>query len=171
MPMVLFLSAIGLITLGAALNRTSQSTAMNERKNQLSRTVNAAEAATEKLLGQMLFDFKADGERRVFNRLTTYASTTPTSGENALWSDFQFMDHLGRTGRTHVARAQTEQYIDLNSKYKGLKGFATTYRIVSNAKEIRGMYPITNAVMQEVQLASIPVFQFAIFYNSLLEFT
>ena len=171
MPMVLFFAAIGLITLTSALNRSSQSSAMNERKNQLSRTVNAAEAATEKLLGEMLFDFKADGERRVYNRLNSYAITVPSAAESSLWSDFQFMDVQGRTGRIHVARTQTEQYVDLNSKYKGLKGVASNYRIISNVRETRGMYAITNAVMQEVLLASIPVFQFAIFYNSLLEFT
>ena len=171
LPMVLFLSTIGLITLGAALNRSSQSAVMNERKNQLSRTVNAAEAATEKVLGQMLFDFKADGERRVYGQLANYRDMIPSSTEDNLWSGFQFMDHFGRAGKTYVARITTEKYVDLNSKYKGLKGFASTYRITSNTKQTDGLYPITNAVMQEVQLASIPVFQFAIFYNSLLEFT
>jgi len=170
LPMVLVFAAIGLITLTAALDHSSQSSVLTERRNQLSRTINAAEAASEKVLAQMQHDFKADGERQVRRRLRHYRSQIPSARESTLWNDYLFTDHLGRAG-THVSRVSSRQYVALNSKYQGLNGFASTYRIVSNARELTGRYPITNAVMQEVQLASIPVFQFAIFYNSLLEFT
>ncbi|MGB0579047.1 MAG: hypothetical protein ACPGVU_05030 [Limisphaerales bacterium] len=168
--MVLFFAAIGLITMAAALDHSSQSSVLTERRNQLSRSINAAEAATEKVVAQLQHDFKSDGERQVRRRLRQYRLQVPTATESSLWNDYLFTDHLGRPG-THVSRVSSRQYVALNSRYQGLNGFASNYRVVSNARELTGRYPITNAVMQEVQLASIPVFQFAIFYNSLLEFT
>jgi len=45
------------------------------------------------------------------------------------------------------------------------------YRVLSNAKQVDGRFNLTNAVQQDLQLISVPVFQFAIFYNGLLEFT
>ena len=49
-------------------------------------------------------------------------------------------------------------------------GVASTYRIVSNARMLRTLNSTLEAgVRQDIQLASIPVFQFAIFYNMDLE--
>jgi hypothetical protein len=60
----------------------------------------------------------------------------------------------------------------LASQY-GLFGWTNTYRIMSNVRQIRGtpLANLTNAVLQDLELDLIPVFQNAIFYNSLLEFT
>jgi hypothetical protein len=57
----------------------------------------------------------------------------------------------------------------LESQYSGLSGFASTYRVVSNAREASGLYTTPAAVQQDFQLASIPIFQFAIFYNTDIE--
>ncbi|MBI3191296.1 MAG: hypothetical protein HYZ36_01440, partial [Pedosphaera parvula] len=73
--------------------------------------------------------------------------------------------------RTYVQRIVSQSYQPLESEYEGLSGFVSTYRIVSNARRAGSNYGVSGAVQQDVQVASIPVFQFAIFYNTLLEFT
>jgi hypothetical protein len=59
----------------------------------------------------------------------------------------------------------------LGYNYRGLKGYSSTYRVISNARQVGTRFNVTNAVQQDIQAASVPLFQFAIFYNSLLEFT
>ena len=70
-----------------------------------------------------------------------------------------------------VTTTPNPPYVQLLTQYPGLNAFAATYRILSNVKTLGGRYNFTNAVQQDIQMAEIPVFQFAIFYNNLLEFT
>lgn len=62
-----------------------------------------------------------------------------------------------------MARTQTQLYTNLSGPYAGLLGFVSNYRVVSNARQTTGRFNLTNAIQQDLQLASIPVFQFAIF--------
>jgi len=56
-------------------------------------------------------------------------------------------------------------------QYPGLNAFAANYRIISNVKYTNSAYAFTAACQQDLQMAEIPVFQFAIFYNTPLEFS
>lgn len=169
--MVLVFAAVGLTVLTASMNWTSQTSLMNERNNQLSTTLFAAEAATEKVVTSLMRDYETSGEGTVYANLGTYRTYIPTSAENSFWSAFQFSNGAGTANQTYVSRTVSQTYVPLESQYSGLSGFASTYRVISNARQTTGRFNVTNAVQQDVQLASIPVFQFAIFYNSLLEFT
>lgn len=169
--MVLIFSAIGLTVLTGTMNWASQTALMNERNNQLTTTTYAAEAATERIVSRLMQDYKASGESVVFNNLNSYRTDVPDSSENAYWASFQFSNGSGTTNQNYVARTQTQIYTNLSGPYAGLRGFVSNYRVVSNARQTTGRFNLTNAVQQDLQLASIPVFQFAIFYNSLLEFT
>lgn len=169
--MVLILAGIALLVMSASMNWTSSTALLNERNNQLSVTLSAAEAATEKAVTRMLTDFKAGNESAVYNNLVVYRTNIPTPSESAHWTNFAFSDAQGGTNRTYVERTATQVYTTLSGQYAGLSGFASTYRVLSNARQTSGRFVLTNAVQQDIQLASIPVFQFGIFYNSLLEFT
>ncbi len=169
--MVLVFSAIGLMVLTGTMNWASQTALMNERSNQMTATLFAAEASTERIVSRLMSDYKASGESVVFNNLTSYRTNVPATAENAYWSAFQFSNGSGTTNQNYVARTQTQTYTNLGGPYAGLLGFVSNYRVVSNARQTTGRFNLTNAVQQDLQLASIPVFQFAIFYNSLLEFT
>jgi len=169
--MVMVFAAIGLTVLTASMNWASQTALMNERNNQLSTTLYAAEAATEKVITRLMRDYDTSGEAAVFANLASYRTSVPASTENPLWSSYQFSNGAGTANQTYVNRSAAQTYVPLESQYSGLSGFASTYRVVSNARQTNGRFNVTNAVQQDVQLASIPVFQFAIFYNSLLEFT
>jgi hypothetical protein len=169
--MVMVFAAIGLTVLTGTMNWASQTSLMNERNNQMSATTYAAEAATERIVSRLMSDYRASGESVVFNNLASYRTDVPDTSEDSYWSSFQFSNATGTTNQNYVARTQTQLYTNLSGSYAGLRGFVSNYRVVSNARQTTGRFNLTNAVQQDLQLASIPVFQFAIFYDSLLEFT
>ena len=166
--MVVTLSGISMLVLAAALTWTMTNTTLNERSNQYYNTLAAAEAASEKILAYMAKDYQEQGEARVWANRTAYHSRVPTSSECALWGDFEFTDAQGSAG-TYVARLANASFVPLDSQYQGLYGLASTYRVVSNARMPNGQYDIRVGLKQDLQLASIPVFQFAIFYSVDLE--
>lgn len=165
---VLVFASLSLLTLGGALNWTSTTAKTTDRNNRYFTALAAAEAATEKVLSRVSRDFQNDGESLVYSSLGSYRSLVPTSGECSYWGEFEFLTPAGSSG-THVDRLSAWGYTNLTSQYQGLRGMASTYRVISNAR-VGGPGPaITAAVKQEVQVASIPIFQFAIFYSMDLE--
>ncbi|HEX7860847.1 MAG TPA: hypothetical protein VF773_11000 [Verrucomicrobiae bacterium] len=166
--MVLAFVAVALIGLGGALSWTSTTALNTDRNNQYFTTVAAAEAATEKVLTKMSGDFQVNGIGSVITGLPSYRGLTPDGNEEPFWNGFQFSDGEGTANSTYVQQIGNWGYTNLGSQYAGLKGYAATFRVVSNA---RSTVPpvLTAAVKQEIQLAAIPVFQFAIFYTMDLE--
>jgi hypothetical protein len=167
--MVLFFGGIGLLALAGALGWVTTNGNLIYRNNQHYRTVAAAEAATEKILTRITRDFKDSGEPMVYANRSTYSALVPTSAENPIWGSFVFNNAQGGSGQTYFERLAAESYVPLESQYSGLSGFASTYRVVSNAREASGLFTTPAAVQQDVQLASIPLFQFAVFYNTDME--
>src|ERR1700722_541047 len=176
--MVLALAAAVLMT--GTLTRTFSGSKLNDRNNAFITATAAAEAATEKAMARMMVDFSIGGEALLSNNLPYYQnSLLPTSSENAYWNNFVFSDGSNNANRIFVQRMTTNAnlpYVMLETQYPGLNAFAATYRILANATLSTNNtafenYSFTSAVCQDVQMAEIPVFQFAIFYNGLLEFT
>jgi hypothetical protein len=176
--MVLTLAAAVLMT--GTLSRTYSGSKLNDRNNEYIVGTAAAEAATEKAMAAMMIDFANGGEALLSNNLTSYQTRMlPTASENSYWNNFVFSDAQGHNNQIYVARTTTNAnapYVELETQYPGLYAFASTYRILANATlsssaNTFSYYNFTNAVCQDVQMAEIPVFQFAIFYNGLLEFS
>ncbi|HWD92044.1 MAG TPA: hypothetical protein VG938_06815 [Verrucomicrobiae bacterium] len=168
---VLILSAVAIVVLAGTMRRSDVTASLNQRNNQFVACANAAEAATEKVIARMRGDYLNGGDVSVDNGLASYAATVPTSSEDSYWDNFTFSDAQGGTGKTYVGVLSNRTYAPLDSQYYGLSGWRTVYRIVSNAQEKNGAPGVVGAVQQDVEMDSIPVFQFAIFYNGLLEFT
>ncbi|MGV3755724.1 MAG: hypothetical protein ACO1QS_10115 [Verrucomicrobiota bacterium] len=170
--LVLVFTSIGLLLMSASMSYTSNSALLNERNNQYNSTMLAAEAATEKIVSAMINDFKNYGQPGIANNLNNYKLLVPTSTENAYWSSFQFTDAQGNANRSYVVANGASYFTaDLGSTYSGLGGTRIPYKIISNAKMANGRFTLTNAVQQEVAFTTIPIFQYAIFYNGLLELT
>ena len=167
--LVMAFGGIGLLALAGALGWVQTNGTLIHRSNQFQRATAAAEAATEKVLTRLSRDFKNLGEPTAYANISTYAGLVPTSAENALWGNFAFSDGQGGSDRTYVTRTAAATYAPLESRYSGLMGNASTYRIVSNARESGGLFDVSGAVQQDIQLASVPIFQFAIFYNGDME--
>ena len=165
------------LMLGATLNRTSSNVRLNDRNCLYIAANGAAEAAVEKVLSRLMVDFMNSGESLVLTNLSFYStSLLPTSAENSYWTNYNWSDAQGHNNQIYVARTTVganAPYVALEQQYAGLSGYASTYRILANVTLNNSTYNynFTNAVQQDVQLAQIPVFQFAIFYNGLLEFS
>jgi hypothetical protein len=165
---VLAFSAIGLIALGGILSWTSSTSLNTERNNQYFNAAAAAEAATEKVLSKMASDFQQNGIGTIVSALPSYRGLVPNSAEDSHWGYFNFSNGEGADNATYVQQLNHWGYTNLGSQYAGLKGYASTFRVISNARST--VPPATRAaVKQEVQFASVPVFQFAIFYTMDLE--
>jgi hypothetical protein len=169
---VLIMSLIAVIILGATMKRTATTAMLNERENQFNASFYAAEAAVEKVVGIMLADYQQGQDALISQHLSSYHSISPTD-DNAYWGNFEFSDAQGNLNNTYVQLRVngSTNFVPLQSQYYGLSGWRTIYRVLSNARQLNTRFNITNAVQQDMELDSIPVFQFAIFYNKDLEFT
>jgi len=170
--LVLFITAVCLIMLSATMNRTFANASINDRNNQYTACLYAAEAATEKTISLMKSDFMNGNLTAITNNLGAYRAAVPLASENPYWRNFEFSDGQGHVGSNYVACTSAIGWGALRSQY-GLFGWTNCYRIMSNVRQTGGtrLLNLTNAVIQDLELDLIPVFQNAIFYNGLLEFT
>ena len=169
--MVMILMGIFLTILVASFSRTTTVERLNNRNNIYTASEYAAEAATEKVISRMKADFLAGNMAYITNDLTTYRQTSPTASDDPYWSTFKFNDAQGHNNQTYVQCISNTSWGPLGSQYSGLNGWVTIYRVLSNAQQADAASNPLGAVQQDIQLFGIPVFQFAIFYNGLLEFT
>lgn len=165
---MIFLTATTLI-LAAALNWSRSNTTLNERNNQYFRSLAAAEAATEKVISRLNSDYQTDGELLVFANMGSYRTQIPLSSEDPTWGGYGFADASGAPNLTTVELSAATTFRDLSSQYKGLRGYATGIRIASRARELSRSINVSGGIQQDLDLAAIPIFQFAIFYNVDLE--
>ncbi|HEY9175792.1 MAG TPA: hypothetical protein VI136_26225 [Verrucomicrobiae bacterium] len=169
--MVLGLTAISAIVLAASMSRTRTVAELNERNNEYTANLNVAEAAVEKAFARMAYDFQSYGYGAVKNNLDLYRTNIPNSTESPYWSDYEFSDAQGNANRTYVGFLTNFNGM-LPSQYPGAFAIdSPVYRIVSNVRSKDGRHAITNAVQVDVLFAFVPITTYAIFYNSLLEFS
>jgi hypothetical protein len=169
--LVLILVGVSLLILAGVMNRSQTVATLNQRNNEYNLTCNAAEAAVEKAYARMAFDFQAYGLGQVSNNLAIYRTNIPSAGENAFWSDYQFSDAQGQSGRTYVSYLNNYSGA-LPSSYVGLSTLsAPVYRIVSNAQLSSSRYGVVGTAQEDVLLSLVPLSTMAIFYNGLLEFS
>jgi hypothetical protein len=170
--MVLVMGAVSLVVLAATMSRTGTVALQNDRNNQYVANVNAAEAAVEKVFARLAYDFQQGGLATVNANLGLYRTNVPKASENPYWSQFGFSDGQGNANRVYVAK-KSDYTGPLPSQYAGLFARnAPLYRLLANVRAATGPYKnMTNAVQEDVLLALIPLTQYAIFYNGLLEFS
>ncbi len=166
---VLVFLVVGLLVLSSSLGWLSTNARLIDRNNRYFSTVAAAEAATEKVVAHMSSDYQRGGAGEVLLRTEVYRRMVPWEGEAEEWADFEFCDRLGNAGQIEVEQVTPWGLSGLISQYSGLAGYASTYRVVGVAREAGLQNPVVAAVQQELQIATIPLFQFAIFYNIDLE--
>src|SRR2546426_15464 len=164
LALVLVFTGVLFLLLSGVLALTTTNGNLTQRYNEYYDSVAAAEAATEKVVASMASDFQSSGVSGVDGNLANYSASIPTPAEVNDWSNYQFNDPSGGPDATYVTKLTAWQFTDLNWKYSGFKGSNSTYRIISNARNTASAYGITSAVKQEIQIASIPLFEFEVFY-------
>lgn len=167
--LTMIMLGVALAILASAMTWSASSTRMTHRSIQHSRSVVAAEAATEKVLSRMSQDFLNGGEKLVLDNLASYRGTVPQSSDSSFWNNWEFNDAAGNVGGIYVQGGASSKYALLNSSYSGLRGFITTYSVVAHARELNVLQDVVGGVLQEVQLARIPIFQFAMYSSGDME--
>lgn len=167
---VLLVCAISLLIVAATVRRTTAIANLNKRNNLYVECQTAAEAATEKVVARMAYDFHANGLSTVINNLGTYRAYVPTTGEDGQWAKFSFSDG------TTINRISVEKVTDytgpMPSQFPGLNTMAgPIYRIKCTATKTEAGNTVSARVQQDLLLALIPLPQWAIFANNLLEFS
>jgi hypothetical protein len=160
---------IALTMVAGIIAYSATSTKLDARSYQYQRAVAAAEGATEKIVGRITKDYLSGGEAFVQANLSAYQQTAPSASDSPYWTGWQFNDGNGNVGRTFVGLSSANSFIQLNSTYAGLKGYASIYSVVSNARQQGMLQDVVGAVLQQVQLARIPVFQFAMYSSGDME--
>lgn len=170
--LMLVMIGITLIILSATINRTSTVAILNERNNQLAINTHAAEAAVEKAVARMSYDFQNYGLGSLNINLAQYRTNIPSPSESTLWRDFEFSDGQNNVGQTFVS-VVTNYSGPLPSQYPGRTCLnSPVYRVLSNVRAPGSRVPeVTGAVQVDVLAALVPITQWAIFYNGLLEFS
>jgi hypothetical protein len=170
LALTLILTTIALAILASVMAWSTTSARLTHRSIQYTRSVAAAEAATEKVVSEISRDFLYGGEQLVSANLDHYRSgTVPTTSDSSYWSSWRFDDANGNAGYTHVERTPGLNYVVLGSTYAGLKGYVSTYTVVSHASDDGSSQQLKAGVLQELQLAGIPIFQFAMYSSGNME--
>jgi hypothetical protein len=165
---VMTLSMCCLVLLAGVMSWTNENAAVTARNSEYFATAYAAEAATEKVLSSMSQQYQDYGFSVINQNMSSYVSTIPTTSDGSYWANYSFSG--GSTpNQTIVTNTATSSTIILGAPYAGLTFVANTYEIIANAKNTTTMYQITSTVGQQIYLGTIPMFQFAIFYQNDLE--
>lgn len=169
LALTMIMTAIALAILASAMSWSASTTRLTHRSVQYTRAVAAAEAGTEKVVTRITRDFLTGGDKLVADNLAGYQSSVPTATESSFWADWEFNDGTGQIGKTFVEAGNSTNYVMLSSTYSGLKAFVSTLKVVSHARQSTAAQDVMAGVLQEVQLARIPVFQFALYSSGDME--
>ena len=169
--LVMSAAAALLLVLGTTMSRTASVALTNDRNACYLTGLYAAEAAIEKTVARMRNDYANGGPALLTNNLPLYRTLVPAASEDAYWGNFQYSDAQGNANCNYVQCISNKVYTLLSGPYAGLQGWRTVYRVLSNVSQPNSRYALTNALQEDLETDAVPVFQFAIFYNGLLEFT
>ena len=157
-----------MVTLQGVVNWSLQNSAAVGRHTEYVNAMYAAESATEKARGAITADFENYGAGLVAQNMDSYLRLVPTSSDAAYWSKYNFSG--GSTGgRMVITNTVNTTTIQLGPPYSGLKMLGSTYEIIANAQNSNTMYQIEATVGQALNIGTIPIFQFAIFYQNDME--
>jgi len=166
---VLCFLAVSLTVFVSMMYWMSSNASVTARNNQYNMSEAAAEAATEEVLSQMNYDYVAQS---LSNSGSYYGTKIPTlANEQASWPiQYVYSDTNGVTGQISVNMGLwTTNTVPLNSQFTGLYGMEQDCTITATATPIGQRFTVPTTVTETIQFASIPLFQFAIFYNMDLE--
>ncbi|HMP84830.1 MAG TPA: hypothetical protein PKA41_19225, partial [Verrucomicrobiota bacterium] len=166
---VMLMSAIAISILAGTMQWTTNNARLNQRSIEYLNALSAAEAATEKVIAELNVDFAQLGPSTVNGKMPVYKARVPKKTEHAAWGKYKFSNGNGAGDEVGVDLVSPWQTSPLISQYEGLSGYAATYRIRANAKDESSPFALVGSVQQDIQVALVPIFQFAIFYNMDME--
>lgn len=174
--MVMVTTAVGLTVTSAYLKWSSTKESMNERAKVFRSKLQVAEASTETFYSHISKDFLTAGKDLVDQRIWQYSSwyTTGFGRLNVLIdndpADLAFSQELLFNNWTFGTKVENWALRPLTSSLEGLYGEAATFKVYSYGRKMTGRSSLlVKNIEQNIQCASVPVFQFGIFYLKDLE--
>jgi hypothetical protein len=167
--MTMIMTAVALVVLAGIMSWSAGNARLAARSNEYTRAIAAAEAATEKVNSRMSSDYLSAGEVQVIANLSSYRAMVPTGSDSSYWTNWEFSDAQGNVGNTFVQQGAVSNYQVLTGAYAGLTGFASTYSVVSDARELDAPQNVIAGVLEAIQLTRIPIFQFAMYSSGEME--
>jgi hypothetical protein len=171
--MTMIFISVALLLLVSVMNWTNSSARQTERNNLFGLGTGAAEAATERVVAQMTFDFF----NQTFGSGTNYYMTNnfcqPPS--TASWPvQFSFSNPSNSSPTTYVSinpvNWTTNWGTLFAANYSGMHADIANCTVISTATALNQPYTNVSAtVKQTFELAAIPIFQYAIFYDLNME--
>ena len=168
--LVLFSLGCMLLVFASVMYWMSSNSKVTARNNQFNMSEAAAEAAAEKVLSQMNYDYVMQS----LSNSDTYYSTQFLPGltnEQTNWPiHYVYSDTNGVQNQISVQRGPwSTNTVPLTSQFTNLYGLKQDCTITATAMPIGQDYNVPATVCEAIQFASIPLFQFAVFYNMDLE--
>ena len=165
---IVFLATM-LVVFASMMLWVSSGAKVSQQNNQYVMSEAAAEAADERVLAPMMRDFLS----QTLNGPSTYSSLLlgQTNADGSSWPiQYVISDINGNPGQVSVLPGTVQSELQpLGSEYANLQGFPWYWTNIAKATPIGQPYTIPVTVTQVVNFSSIPIFQYAIFYNMNLE--
>jgi hypothetical protein len=157
---------VTLLLLVSVMNWTNSSARQTLMNNLFNTSSGAAEAADETVIAYMERDFY----NQSLNASNSYSGDLPvTTG----WPiSYTFSVPGGASGQIGVSTSPQNwqtNWVQLGAQYAGLYAAAANCMVSNTATPQNQLYTIPSTVTEQFQLVSIPIFQFAIFYNLNME--
>jgi len=162
---------ISLIVFASIMYWATSSARVSRSNNLFNISQAAAQGAAETAISEMDRDF-------VYGSLNSsnYYELAVTNINQSSWPvQFIFGDTFGNTNQIYVSiwpQLWATNYVnDLGSQFEGLYGAAAQCTVIAMATPINQGQTMNAIVTENLNLALIPVFQFAVFYNLDLDFS
>jgi hypothetical protein len=153
--MIMCFLAVSLVIFASMMYWVSTNSNITQRNNAFNQAEAAAESCTENSLAYMMRDY-AFGS---LNAASSYGTlTTSQTG----WPIQYNFSNIG------ISISPTN-WTELTGQYSNLWGYVQSVTNVATATATTGPVAVPATVEQDLQFASIPLFQYAIFYNMNLE--
>jgi hypothetical protein len=130
-----------------------------------------AEGATEKVISAIRSNLYATGVAPSQTTLNLYATNQlPSASDSGMFTNYHIISVSGVTNAITVSTSGTSTLQAINSgTYTGLNALVTSYTITARANSYKRPVNLTTGVQRVLNIESIPIFQFAVFYQGVLE--
>jgi hypothetical protein len=161
--------AVVLTVFASMMYWISSNATVSQRNNQYIMSEAAAEAASERVMAQMMRDYLSQSLTNASFYSTLQFGQTNYDGTS--WPvQYVFSDASGVTNQISVLPGTVQQVLQpLGSEYAGLQGYPWLWTNIVTATPLNQPYPVSAKVTEVMNFSSIPIFQYAIFYNLNLE--
>ncbi len=169
--MTMIFIGVALLLLVSVMNWSNSSAKQTERNNLFGMGSAAAEAATERMIAQMTFDFFNQQFASGSNFYTTNSINLLPITTN--WPVKFTFSNPSNSSPTYVSvnpiNWTTNWGTLFATNYSGMHAYIANCTVISTATASNQPYSVPATVQQTFELASIPIFQYAIFYDLNME--